>query len=71
LVIDDAPDPKEAISVYIDLTQEWVDAVLSGKATDNCFPVERGIKPSLSKTKLAEMLQPRLDYLRTAVLPGM
>jgi hypothetical protein len=52
-------DPPDALATYIELMEEWVDAVRSGKPTDDLIPVN--VPPTRT---YAEQLASRLDYLR-------
>jgi hypothetical protein len=59
LVVDGSPNPREALGTYVELVQEWVDAVRTGKSIDGCIPVNA----SPTRTN-ASALGKRLRFLR-------
>ena len=63
LVTDQSPAPLLALNAYVDLVQDWVDAVRSGRPTDDCIPVN--VAPTL---EWANALQRRLDFIREKIL---
>jgi len=63
LVLDGSPTPMKALDTYVELMQEWVDAVHEGKSTDDLIPVEAAATP-----ENADLLQRRLVFLREKVL---
>jgi hypothetical protein len=63
LVVDDAPTPKDALEIYLDLMQEWVDAVRAGASTADLIPVN-----APPTQEYAEMLESRLAFLQSEVL---
>jgi len=64
LVLDGSPTPMKALETYVELMQEWVDAVKQGKSTNKLIPVEA--EQSVDK---ADLLERRLIFLRKKVLP--
>jgi hypothetical protein len=64
LVTDASPTPLAALSNYVDLMQEWVDAVKKRKSVDNCIPVD-----APATLEYANLLQRRLDFIRKEFLP--
>ena len=62
LVTDRAPGPLDALDVYIELMQEWVDAVKASRPVDHLPPVDA---PPTSAN--AEALDRRLGLLREIV----
>jgi hypothetical protein len=63
LVVDGSPTPLAALETYVELMQEWVDAVQIKKSTAECIPVNA---PATSEN--ADLLQRRLDYIRKRFL---
>lgn len=63
LVIDESPAPLDAIKTYIDLMQEWVDAVRAGKSIEDCIPVN-----NTPNRESADALETRLNFLRREFL---
>jgi len=59
LVTDDMPDSESALTVYIELMSEWVDAVREGTSLEGIIPVN-----APPTREYAEMLSSRLDFLR-------
>lgn len=58
LVVDECPTPLGALETYVELMQEWANAVKSGKPTDNCIPVNAPATP-----ENVDLLQRRLDFI--------
>jgi hypothetical protein len=66
LVTNAAPNPACALSIYIDLMRDWVDAVYKGNPVDDLFPVN--VPPTV---EWAKRLEGRLDKLQDEyLLPG-
>ena len=65
LVTDVAKDPDAALRIYIGIMQDWVDAVLAGKSTDDFYPVEA---PPTKENGVE--LQKRINFLREEFLAG-
>jgi len=63
LVVDDAPDSKEALRRYIELMAAWVAAARAGQPTGDLIPVNVNPTP-----EAAEALASRLRFLATTVL---
>jgi hypothetical protein len=63
LVCDNALRPEDALREYCRLMQDWVDAVHGQRALADVFPVEA--EPTEQN---AELLERRIDFLRTEVL---
>jgi hypothetical protein len=63
LVTDDAPTPHAALAAYVELADEWVDAVRAGRATDELMPVD-----APPTHEWADALERRLRMLETEVL---
>ena len=63
LVVDESPTPLEALETYLELMQEWANAVKSGKPAADCIPVNAPATP-----KNADLLQRRLDFIRKQFL---
>jgi hypothetical protein len=63
LVTDASPTPLAALGNYVDLMQEWVDAVKKGKSVARCIPVNVPATP-----EYASLLQRRLDFIRKEFL---
>lgn len=64
LVTDAEPNPACALAIYIDIMEDWADAVLSGASLDEQFPVSA---PATKEN--AANLRDRLIYLRDKLLP--
>ena len=64
LVTDGSPTPLKALRTYVELMQEWADAVHKGKPTDDLIPVN-----AAATTKNAELLESRLVFLKENFLP--
>lgn len=63
LVTDNAPNAVRAVEVYVDLMQEWIDAVKGGRAVEDLIPVNA--PPS---EEAARILQSRLDFLMKRIV---
>jgi hypothetical protein len=63
LVVDESPTPRKALRNYVDLMQEWVDVVRTGKSPADCIPVN--VTPSKAN---AGLLERRLDFIRKEIL---
>jgi len=63
LVTDDAPTSEEALQAYIELMDEWVEAVKQGKSVDDLIPVN-----APATAAIATMLESRLRFLQERVL---
>jgi hypothetical protein len=64
LVIDQAPTPVDALLLYTDLMQEWVNAVKAGQTITELIPV------NVTPTEVsAKMLESRLRYLVERIVP--
>lgn len=64
-VIDEAPDPKEALEAYCELMEEWAEGVRAGDVSE-CFPVE-----AAPTEEHARMLLSRVEYIREKIIPDM
>ncbi len=63
LVIDECPTPIKALDTYLELMQEWVNAVKEGSSTEDCIPV------NVSATaENADLLERRLTFIREKLL---
>ena len=65
LVVDNAPDAVTALEIYLKIMEDWAMAILKGKSTDNCFPVD-----APPDKKHAKMLIKRLRLLRKEIIPN-
>lgn len=63
IVTDASPTPIAAISTYVSLMQEWVDAVLDGRNLTGIYPVDA--EPTAQN---ARDLESRLEFVRTNIL---
>ena len=63
LVPDQAPNPSEALRVYVSLMTDWIEAVEQHGDLDAVFPV--AAEPTAANARL---LRVRLDYLRQEFL---
>jgi hypothetical protein len=63
LVIDGSPRPLAALKTYVELMQEWVQAVQNKKSTDECIPVS---VPATIKN--ARLLERRLAFIKKRFL---
>lgn len=63
LVTDNAPNPAGALCAYIELMEDWVEAVQGGKPIDDLIPVN--VEPNPAN---AQLLQKRLEFLKTNIL---
>jgi hypothetical protein len=63
LVLDGSPTPMKALDTYVELMQEWVDAVKQGKSTNELIPID-----AAATTENADLLQRRLVFLREKIL---
>ncbi len=66
LVTDQAHNPREALSIYCELMDGWIEAVVGGGALEQVFPVEA--EPTREN---AELLESRISFIREEMLPGM
>ena len=64
LVCDNAQTPQQALGIYCDLMDEWIDAVRVGAPLDNIFPVDA---PAVKE--YANKLAIRLAFIRDKILP--
>lgn len=65
LVPDRATTPVEAIRIYCELMDDWVQAVHIGSGLEEVFPVKA--EPSADN---ADLLRKRVCYLRDVLLPA-
>lgn len=63
LVVDASPTPLAALANYVDLMQEWVDAVKNKRPVNNCIPVN-----APATREYADLLQRRLAFIRNEFL---
>jgi|SRR5689334_15055919 len=63
LVVDASPTPLAALANYVDLMQEWTDAVKDKRPVNDCIPVN-----APTTCEYADLLQQRLDYIRKEFL---
>ena len=63
LVLDGNSTPMKALDTYVELMQEWVEAVKQGKRTNKLIPVDA---PETMEN--ADLLERRLAFLRKKVL---
>lgn len=66
LVPDQIAQPVDALLIYCDVMQDWVDAVSRGASTDDQFPID--VPPDAAH---AEMLRKRIELLRGEVIPSL
>ena len=64
LVIDHAPSPSDALRIYCNLMEEWVDAVIGGKDLADVFAIDA--KPT---KRNAQSLRRRIQFLREKIIP--
>jgi hypothetical protein len=64
LVLDGSPTPMKALNTYVELMQEWVDAVKQGKSTKKLIPVD-----APETLENANLLERRLTFFRQKILP--
>ena len=65
LVADEASTPLDALAIYVELMQAWIDAAYQGRSTNDCFPVI--LAPT---SENASALQIRVDFIRQQFLEG-
>lgn len=63
-VADRATNPKEALEVYCELMDEWVEAVTKGTSLDDVYPVNVPPTPEYAK-----MLSSRIEFVRENIIP--
>jgi hypothetical protein len=63
-VLDDATDAETALTVYCELMENWVEAVMAGRPLEGIFPVS-----AASTVENARLLRARVDYLRSELIP--
>jgi hypothetical protein len=63
LVLDGSPTPIKALNSYVELMQEWVDAVSQGRSTNNLIAVDA---PETAEN--ANLLKRRLKFLKQQFL---
>lgn len=63
LVVDASPTPLAALANYVDLMQEWADAVKDKRPVNDCIPVN-----APATREYADLLQRRLDFIRKKFL---
>lgn len=64
LVVDQIERPVDALVVYCDIMQGWVDAVINGTPLDDEYPVE-----APADVEHAHMLGQRVQMIRDEVIP--
>lgn len=64
LVTDGAPNPAAALSGYADIMEDWANAVLTGSALDEVFPVH-----AAPTAEHANMLLSRIKFIRERLIP--
>jgi hypothetical protein len=71
LVTDEASTPVAALKTYIELVEEWVEAVEQGTPVDDLIPVATaGGRELVDVTpETARMLKSRLDFLKESIVP--
>jgi hypothetical protein len=65
LVVDEAPDATAAMGVYCHLMEDWANAVLSGRALNDVFPVN-----AEATVDNARMLLSRTRFIREKLIPA-
>ncbi|HEX3085709.1 MAG TPA: hypothetical protein VHP99_14350 [Pyrinomonadaceae bacterium] len=63
LVVDASPTPLAALANYVDLMQEWADAVKDKRPVNDCIPVN-----APATREYADLLQRRLNFIRKEFL---
>jgi hypothetical protein len=63
LVTDDAPDPLQALEIYIAEMRRWIAAVEAGEGLDDVIPVN-----APPDSEHARMLKVRLDFLADRII---
>jgi hypothetical protein len=63
LVVDASPTALAALANYVDLVQEWIDAVRDKRPVTDCIPVN-----APATREYADLLQRRLDFIRKEFL---
>jgi len=63
-VIDEAPNPAEALARYCELMEDWANAVKEGKSLDDVYPVE-----AAPTAEHAGMLLSRVEFIRKNLIP--
>jgi len=73
LDLESCPTATAAIEGYVYELQRWVDAVNAGESVDELMPVyERVSLKQLAPTpEFARMLEGRLDFIRSEIIPHM
>ncbi|TAH04189.1 MAG: hypothetical protein EAZ15_01345 [Sphingobacteriales bacterium] len=55
----------EALEIYCDLMQDWVDNIRDGKTVSECYPI-----PAEPNLENAELLNNRILFIRQEILTG-
>ena len=55
----------EALEIYADLMDDWANAIINGKALDECYPVD-----AESTIDNAKLLLSRTKFIRNEVIPN-
>lgn len=63
-VVDETPNPKEALKAYCELMEDWVKAVRSGASLEDIYPI--AVPPT---EEYARMLSSRIESLRNDIIP--
>jgi hypothetical protein len=66
LVTDQAENPSDALKLYIGEMRAWIEAVRTGKPTDDVIPVNAN-----ESEKSAAALESRLNFLEEKVVPSL
>lgn len=61
--VESATNETEAIQVYIEIMDDWVQCVKKGESVENCYPIN--VPPT---DEHAEMLDTRLNFIRDYLL---
>lgn len=62
-VVDEAPNPAEALEAYCELMEDWADKVIAGDDLSASYPV--AAEPTMEH---AHMLKSRLEFIREEMI---
>ncbi len=66
LVTDQAKTPKQALIIYCDLMNDWINAIRNKASTENIFPVD-----AAPTKENADLLEKRVMFLQSKIIPTM
>jgi len=63
-VVDQCPDPAEALEAYCELMEDWTENVIAGNDLSASYPVS--VEPTMEH---AHLLKGRIEFIREKLIP--